>query len=143
MLILSSAIQNVGVQLLIATSCEACLVLRLLPALFAAPAFCHPTPRILSVPPACWAALGASGQMELGFFSTLTILPARSDVASSDVHPSGRMDGVCLPIAPLCCFPPVRTWLLADRGPRFSLEELHARHFCGFAADQARLPFLF
>lgn len=121
MLILSSAIQNVGVQLLIATSCEACLVLRLLPALFATPAFCHPVPWILSVPPVCRSALGASGQMEPGFFSTLTILPARSDVASGDFYPSGRMDVVSSPIAPLCCFPPVRTWLLADRGPRFSL----------------------
>lgn len=62
MLILSSAIQNGGAQLLIASSCEVCLVLRC--SLLCHPSFLLSCPQVLSAYPVCWLALEASGPTE-------------------------------------------------------------------------------
>lgn len=88
MLILSSAIQNVGVQLLPTTSCKAWLVLRgSLPCLSPHP----PVFQVLSFHPAWWALWGASGQAEPGgFFSVLTFLPAKPNLACGVAYPSRR-----------------------------------------------------
>lgn len=109
MLILSSAIQNVGVQLLITTSCEACLVLRgSLPCL--SPHL--PVFQVLFISSCVVGCLGGGFRSSRAWgFSTLTFLPAKPNLACSVAYPSRRMSVAELSFPSAAFFPPVLGYL--------------------------------